>query len=84
MRDREERLWLVILLTGRMLARRWTANAGARITRRSGDHCEPPQVSMVACLESGAFDCGRAARKHDYHRSMGLFTPSPPRFRTCV
>src|SRR5437867_1622516 len=28
--------------------------------------------------------CEGAARKHRYHRSRGLFTPSPPRLRTWV
>jgi hypothetical protein len=39
---------------------------------------------MTASPEGGTFHCEGAARKHGYHRSMGLFTPSPPRFSTCV
>ena len=41
---------------------------------RTRDHCEPPQVNMTACRESGAFHCESVARKHGCHRSMGRFT----------
>jgi len=53
-------------------------------TCRNVDHCRALAGKRVAVPRKGMFHCDGAARKHAYHRSMGLFTPSPPRFSTCV
>src|SRR5262245_60016733 len=45
------------------------------ITRSSRDHCEPPQVNMTACPESGACHSEEAARKRGYHRQHNGHKP---------
>jgi hypothetical protein len=58
--------------------------AGARIA------ANPPRVNMDGFAElrqeSRASMCitADATRVNNNHRSRGLFTPSPPRFNTCV
>jgi hypothetical protein len=48
------------------------------------DHCEVLASKRDNSPTEGVFHGERAARKHAYHRSMGLLTPNPPRFSTCV
>ena len=67
-----------------MLARGRGQGSGADYLREATDHCEAPQLIAAVCQAKGVCRCERTARKHDYHLSMGLFTPSPPRFKTCV
>lgn len=67
-----------------MLARGPCQGSRADYLREAMGHCEAPQRIAAVSQATAVYRCERTARKHGYHLSRGLFTPSAPRFKTCV